>query len=107
MRPAGDIRQALRQAAERLAQQQDGVTWRELAEAAQVGYTAARATVDNMARAGELPVIGQAKRAHSRRWMTLYGAPQPGSTGRPGGWTHGATSGLDALQVAVQGWRRT
>lgn len=72
MRPRGEIRQVLASAARRLAEEHGAFTWRDVAEAAQVGYCAARLTVLNMARAGELEPVGSAKRAHSRRWMTLY-----------------------------------
>lgn len=71
-RPRGEIRQVLASTAQRLADEHGAFTWRDVAEAAQVGYCAARATVLNMARAGELQPVGAAKRAHSRRWMTLY-----------------------------------
>jgi hypothetical protein len=77
MRPRGEIRSALFEAAERLAQVVDGVavdgpTWRDLAEAAQVGYDDARRTVENMARAGELVRIGSAKAPDSPHWMGVY-----------------------------------
>jgi hypothetical protein len=97
-RPAGEIRQALASAAERLAQEVDGVTWRDLAAAAQVGCLAARRTVENMARAGDLEVIGSTKRAHSRRWMKLY-APAPKRE------SNFATSSTSALDGVVRGWR--
>lgn len=72
MRPPGEVRMALARSAQQLAKQQDGATWRDLAEVAQVGYLDARRTVEHMARAGSLVVIGVTKRAHSRRWMNLY-----------------------------------
>ena len=72
MRPPGEVRMALARAAQQLATQRDGATWRDLAEAAQVGYLDARRTVEHMARAGGLVVIGVQKREHSRRWMNLY-----------------------------------
>lgn len=80
MRPQGELRQALLLAAQQLAGGRDGVTWRDLAEHAQVGYQAARTTVDNMARAGALQCVGMEKRAHSTRWMRLY-APPPDAAG--------------------------
>jgi hypothetical protein len=72
VRPPGEIRQALARAAVQLHRERDGATWRDMAEVAQVGYLDARRTVEHMARAGGLVVIGVEKRAHSRRWMNLY-----------------------------------
>jgi Cdc6-like AAA superfamily ATPase len=54
MRPAGEIRQALLQAARDLATPQQAPTLTELAHKACVAVSAARRTVDNMKRAGEL-----------------------------------------------------
>jgi hypothetical protein len=56
----------------------EGVTWLDAAQAAQVGYEAARHTVDNMARAGELVRVGSAKPEGSRHWMALYVLANPG-----------------------------
>ena len=53
-RPAGEIRQALRTAAEALAELQGGCAWRDAAQTACVGFAAARQTMENMERAGEL-----------------------------------------------------
>lgn len=77
MRPPGEIRQTLARSAVQLNEQRDGATWREMAEHAQVGYLDARRTVEHMARAGDLVVIGAEKRAHSRRWMNLYKPAEP------------------------------
>ena len=99
MRPRGEIRQALATAADALAAERGAFTWRDVAEAAQVGYRAARATVDNMARSGELEPVGNEKRAHSRRWMTLYAPRQ-----EPGNWAT-STTGADGLAGVMQGWR--
>lgn len=54
MRPAGEIRQALFDAALALTTPERSPTMLELAHHAQVGYLAARRTVDNMRRAGIL-----------------------------------------------------
>lgn len=97
MRPQGEIRRALADAAEQLAEEKGGATWRDLAETAQVGYAKARMTVKDMARAGDLEPIGAEKRAHSRRWMTLY-AP------RQGGFAT-ATTG-QALDAITRAWVR-
>lgn len=53
MRPAGDVRKALLDAAQDMAAQ-GGATLRELAHAAGVSIDAARRTLDNSCRAGAL-----------------------------------------------------
>ncbi|WP_428421939.1 hypothetical protein [Methylibium sp.] len=59
MRPRGEIRRALGDAAWQVAREHaEGCTWRELAQRACVGFDVARRTVENMARAGELMVSG-------------------------------------------------
>lgn len=65
----GPVRRALRDAAARLLVP---ATWRDLAEAAQVGWRAALLAVKNMVRAGELVRVDQARVAGSRRPMALY-----------------------------------
>lgn len=77
MRPHGEIRQALASATAELVPVLGPVTWRDMAERAQVGYAAARTTACNMERAGQLVRVGAAKRAHSRRWMALYELAPP------------------------------
>jgi hypothetical protein len=76
-RPLGEERKAIRQAAIELQAECSAATWRELAARAGVGFKVARQTVDNMARAGELEAVGSAKRAHSKRWMTLFAPTEP------------------------------
>ena len=97
-RPTGEIRQALAKAATRVANEKGAGTWRDLAIVAKVGFDAARQTVDNMQRAGDLKVVGIEKRAHSRRWMKLYAPPEPANFAT-------ATTG-DALSSVVRGWQR-
>ena len=78
MRPAGEIRQVLLDAARAHVEQHGPATWRDLAQAAQVGLLVARRTVETMERAGVLNAVGRDQRAHSHRWMKLYepaGAP--------------------------------
>jgi len=72
MRPVGTVRAVLGQAAQALADECGGGTWRDLAERAGVGYRVACMTVRNMERAGVLARVGAEKRAHSRRWMAVY-----------------------------------
>lgn len=92
MRPAGEIRQALLSAAEAYPQ---GATWRQLGQAACVGFEAARITCDNLARAGELAVLGTLQVPGCPRPMRRY-APK----GARGGWV---TAGLGDV---IAGWRR-
>lgn len=102
MRPSGEIRQKMSSAAAELAHEHGHATWREIADRAQVGYTAARDTVRTMERAGELQGVGFEKRAHSVRWMKLY-APRGG--GESGNTWATQTTG-DALAGVMRGWRR-
>lgn len=66
MRPAGEIRQALLRAACQLATQERGPTLQEIASTAQVGFAAARRTVDNMCRAGQLRCISDRRKVTYR-----------------------------------------
>lgn len=77
MRPACEIREALRGAAERLVQQcgtqaHTGLTYLDLAPAAGVGFEAARRTVWNMARAGELMPVGTKAVPGIKRPLTAF-----------------------------------
>jgi hypothetical protein len=72
MRPAGEVRLALRDAAQALRAEARVATWRDLALRAQVGFAVAQVTVENMARAGELQRVGAVRVAHSRRPMVGY-----------------------------------
>jgi hypothetical protein len=76
-RPAGDVRKALAQAAQQLADEHGAATWRDMADRVQVGYRVACRTVHRMAEAGALECVGAEKRAHSRRWMNLYAPATP------------------------------
>ena len=86
MRPRGEIRAALAAAFRRLVQERglvvdgqavDGVSWRDAAISAQVGFEAAQRTVENMVRAGELVRVSASKRAGSQHWEGLYAPPPP------------------------------
>lgn len=92
MRPRGEVRQALAQAAMQVAGQ--GATWRALAHRAAVGLDAARRTVDNMLAAGELTVIGQARVPGVCRPLNLYAPAGQGSAPDAG----------HALQAVVRCW---
>jgi len=89
MRPKGVVRQALGQAAARLAEERGGASWRAIASAATitvddsqrygaervqrgVAPSLARQTVKNMVHAGELVEVGREKLAGSFHWHALY-----------------------------------
>lgn len=82
MRPRGEVRAALSGAAEQWAIEQAkanvepdklrGITWRQLAELACVGYAAAHHTVKTMVKARELVPKEPVRVPGSRRPMTAY-----------------------------------
>lgn len=76
MRPAGEVRQALLQAASDLATPQRAPTLRELAAHAQVGSDAARHTVQNLHRHGALQIV-RTRRVHYRNRPVAEYAPAP------------------------------
>lgn len=75
MRPAGEVRQALLQAAEDLTTQERSPTLLELAAKSQVGFMAARRTVDNMRRAGALAIVRTRKVDYRNRPVAEYSPP--------------------------------
>jgi hypothetical protein len=72
MRPRGEIRQVLSDAARQLYQEQGGATFRELAQLSCVGFSAANTTVKNMRTAGELRPVGTVNVPGSKRPMVRY-----------------------------------
>lgn len=90
-RPQGEIRQALSAAIGELG----AGTWRELAAHAQVGFSAAKQTVRDMVRAGELAPDGEVRVAGSNRPMVRL---VPASRGAAGG------ADACALDAAVRSW---
>lgn len=70
--PVGDIRRALEESATALG----AGTLRQLAQHAQVGYSAARDTVGNMARAGVLQVVGHEHVDYRNRLVHVYALRQ-------------------------------
>lgn len=72
MRPPGTLRQALRHAVQALACERGGATCRDLAQRAQVPTQAARITLGNMARAGEVEPRGVERVEGSRRPLQRY-----------------------------------
>lgn len=71
MRPRGEIRLALAQAAAQ-ATPENPVTYADLARAACVGYDAARATAYNMAASGELVAVGTRRVPGIKRPLRTY-----------------------------------
>lgn len=80
-RPEGEIRQALADALTRLVQERglvvdglavDGVTYVDAAYEAKVGLQAARDTLKNMRRTGQVAAIGRRKAARSPHWLAVY-----------------------------------
>lgn len=98
MRPAGEVRVALRRAAEALVAEKPGFTWRDAAQAAQVPFRLARQAMRNMARAGELERIGTRSEPGVCRPMTLYAPARPAQRTS---FALGAS-----LEQALRRWRR-
>ena len=72
MRPAGEVRQALLNACTQLATPDRGPTLREMAAVACVGMQAARRTVENMSRAGQLHRVRDRKVEYRNRPVAEY-----------------------------------
>lgn len=97
MRPAGEIRRALRAAANALravAMDTGGITYRDLAVASQVGFDEARVATKNMVKEGELMPCGTRQVPGSRRPLTTY---------MPASNDGAAHAGADLAQV-LGGW---
>lgn len=82
MRPAGEVRQALLQACLQLATPGQGVTLREMAHQAQVGLDAARSTVRDMRRAGQLRIDGERRVDYRNRPVSVYMPALPAQQGQ-------------------------
>lgn len=100
MRPSGEIRQALLQAAGELTFQEDGrqrgPTLQEMAAKAQVGVRAALMTVKNMTRAGALQAIGERKVDYRNKPVAEYAPVPPESRAAP---SHAEVSRVLSLWV--------
>lgn len=75
MRPRGEIRSVLAGALAELPA--DGFTWRHAAVHTGVGFAAARVTLENMARAGEVARAGTMPAPGVGRPMVRYRPLQP------------------------------
>lgn len=76
MRPAGEVRQALLEAVLALTTPERSPTMLELAHESQVGFKAARQTVDNMRRAGILVVVRSRVVEYRNRPVAEYSTPK-------------------------------
>lgn len=72
MRPAGEVRLALLNAARASRQNGRGFTMRELAARACVGRAVAQETIKNMVRAGVLEPTGELQVEYRNRPVKLY-----------------------------------
>lgn len=72
MRPRSEARTALLASAMALTAHASAVTWKDMAMHAGVPPSIAKATAENMARAGELAVVGSRQVEGSIKPMRLY-----------------------------------
>ena len=91
-RKPGDLRLAVTAVIE----QGGPVTLRDLCEQIQATPSTLASTVNNMVRDGRLVKWGMERRAHSKRWVGIYDAPE--STYTP------AQTPTTALQSAMSAW---
>jgi hypothetical protein len=93
MRPRGEIRAVLSSALAELPSL--GFTWRDAAVHTGVGFAAARVTLENMARAGEVVRAGTLPVPGAARPMVRYRSPQPQSA---------AAAGPAGLEHVLRSW---
>ena len=97
-RPRGEVRAALLA----VPSLHGPSTLRELFERSQVGYDAARYTLQDCVRAGDLVVVGRERRPNAKRWVQLYDVPPTGDAQALGEPQDG---GLVVLGEALARWR--
>ena len=101
MRPAGEASLAILQAAHSIrrerAESGKGPTLAELVARSQVGYKAARATVQNLTRAGHLKIAGTCKVPGRNRPAAVYDVAAPAAD---------LVSGWADLGECLQSWTR-
>lgn len=98
MRPAGEVRQALMQAAQDLCSGGAGVTLSELADKSCVARDSARRCIDNMRRAGHLQVVGSRRVDYRNRPVAEYAPVDPDAPVIGEGWVN--------LGNCLSGWAR-
>lgn len=84
---------ALAAAAAELTRESGGATWREMAIRACVGFTVARDTTRNMARAGELVVLGRRCASGTNRPAVVFASGQLDESASDTGVSLGAVLG--------------
>ncbi len=99
MRPRGEVRQAVAAAAWSLAEVRGAFTFRDVAAHSQVGYEKTRETLKDMARAGELLVVGETRAAGVSRPLNLYRPAEPVASR-----ASGAGADMSHLVQAVRRW---
>ena len=100
-RPRGEIRQVLSDALAQLVVERGAVTCRQLAEHTQVGYLAARETMFNMRRAGEVAIVGKARDAGEVHWQSLYEPAMADDTPQPWGGIEALASAMHAIATTT------
>ena len=98
MRPQGEIRSVIFDS----IRSQGPTPLCDLVVRTQVGYDAARRTVDNCMRSGSLAIVGHEKRDHSRKWVALYDVVDTSAQAEV---QNDPNSGLVVLSAALTGWR--
>lgn len=98
MRPQGEIRSVILGS----IREHGPAPLCDLVNRTQVGYDAARRTVDNAIRSGSLAIVGHEKREHSKRWVALYDVVDDTQGSEI---TNDANSGLVVLSAAMTHWR--
>ncbi len=71
-RPPGDVRMAIIEAVGK-----GPCTLLDIVQRSQVGYAAARYTVQHALRGGALQICGHEKRPHAKRWLAIYELVEP------------------------------
>lgn len=98
MRPQGEIRAVIFDQ----IRQSGPAPLCDLVNRTQVGYEAARRTIDNCVRSGALEIVGHEKREHSKKWVALYDVVEDVQ----GQEIHNdPDSGLVVLSAALTSWR--
>ena len=101
MRPRGsigEVRSAIREA----VHAHGPLSQRDIVRHACVGLDAARSTVENMVRSGELEAVGHERRAHCKKWVALYDLAAPPG---PAEGHESHDGGLLVLSGALSAWR--
>lgn len=95
MRPAGEVRQALLDAAQVLTTETTAPTLMELAAHSQVGSTAALFTIRNMVKSGALVIVRTRRVDYRNRPVAEYSTPSA---------MHDATGGMCDFRTLAACW---